>query len=141
MHNHNLSDFLGSLAVAQQKHKSQITYKRASIYLVENLKIIQQLGYIRGFTIFTHLNRTKGVVVYIRYASDNFRSALKIRIYSKPGRKLFLTQRKIEKLIVKLGRTDLIFSTSFGLHFRRVFQVNNINAFRDGGLLLYTLGY
>jgi ribosomal protein S8 len=141
MHNHNLSNFLGSFVVAQQKHKSQITYLSSSQYIIENLKIIQKLGYIQGFTIFTNIDGQKSVTVYIRYKTGNTAGLTKVQIYSTPGRKLFLTQRKIEKLITKLGRTDLIFSTSYGLCFRRVFQVNNTIAFKHGGLLLYTLGY
>lgn len=87
---YQLSNLLGQLRIAQQKRKSSLHFKFPSRFVIKNLEILENLGYIRGFALSRSLVGADVVasraIVHLRYSQQGQPAISTIRVYSSPGR-------------------------------------------------------
>lgn len=74
------------------------------------LSVLYRLGYIRGFII----KDQKSIIVLLKYI-NNKPVIRNIAVISTPGRRTFLKQKKLEKLLSRKDSGFMILSTSKGI--------------------------
>lgn len=83
LHNFHLSNFLGSLCVAQNQNKSLFTYKPATKFIIANLKLLTKEGLIYGYVV-KQVGAHKQVDVWLKYY-DRCPLIRSIKFYTSPG--------------------------------------------------------
>nr|YP_008802555.1 ribosomal protein S8 [Monomastix sp. OKE-1]AGZ90208.1 ribosomal protein S8 [Monomastix sp. OKE-1] len=104
----NIANILSSIENAQRRQKlcCFLPFSKKTQHILHILFIE---GYIRGFKI------NQGFQVYLKYSEDREEgsSLFKIKRISKPGKKIYIPAKKINK--IKRGLGILILSTSKGV--------------------------
>ncbi len=92
------------------KHKKTICYVPLTRINIELLRILNSHGFIYSYNIN---NESLKISVILNLIGDQF-SMKEIKLVSKPSRKVYLSLKKLKKLMVKEGRFYII-STSSGI--------------------------
>jgi ribosomal protein S8 len=106
--NYNLADFIARLNVAKRKHLKTIIIRPSNL-VFSLLKIFEDLGIIRGYSILENFN----IEILLKY--NNSRSAFTdIKIVSKPSKRVYVNMLKLHKIKEIYAGNILILSTSKG---------------------------
>ena len=98
MHSYHLSNILGILVDYQQKHKSECYYGFCSQFIIANLNILVDQGFISSFSVVTDATLIRrGVTVFLKYDADGMPVIQEIVSISTPGRRVFLSDYALRK--------------------------------------------
>jgi len=130
-HNYHLSNFLGSVLVAQQKKKAICSYWPCSKIVLESAKALRAEGFISNFSLIEERNSFR-IHVHLKYHFASLVPLLnKLRLYASPSRPYNCSYKQLVKFT--LGKSDSFFlSTNQGLKTSEYCLSNKI-----GGNLLF----
>jgi len=113
-HNCHLSNFLGSLRVAQQKKKVTFSYWPCPKLVISVANALRDEGFIFGYTL-TPERETIRIEIRLKYYNTNLTPLITcLKIYASPSRQYNCSYRHLVKL--SLGKSDKFFlSTAFGI--------------------------
>ena len=111
--NHLLSDSIARIKNAQLVKKDYVVlYFSKLIQMV--LVLLSKAGYIGGLDIIEYRKGVLAIKAYLKYTDRNSAAAIKeFCVVSKPGKRVFRSYKKIDKLYGGLG--IVILSTSKGI--------------------------
>lgn len=106
---HLLSNLISNIKVANKAKFPEITAQNSK-FCVNVLNMLYRLGYIRGFV----LKDKKTVVILLKY-KEKVPVIRDIVVVSTPGRRIFLSYKKLMSKLRKKEKGFYIISTSKGL--------------------------
>ena len=111
-HNYHLSNFLGSLIVAQQQKKVTCTYWPTSKLIIDVARNLRGEGFINGYTI-TYERNAQRIKVFLKYDPMTTEPLLAgLRIYASPSRQYNIKYKTLLKLT--RGKSNLYFLSTPG---------------------------
>jgi len=99
--------------------KLKYVFVPKTYYIINFLDCIQNLGYIKGYTISK--NNRFLIKILLKYDEDHFSIIQQLRIQSKPSLRIYFSTFMIAKYIkLEMGSSVLILSTTKGIvsHFQ-----------------------
>lgn len=115
-HNYHLSNFLGSLKVAQQQKKSSFKYWPATKLIISVTQVLREEGFISGFSVAPEQKNSRRIEVFLKYYSQTAAPLVTtLQTYASPSRAYNITYKRLVKLTRGKPANLYILSTNRGI--------------------------
>lgn len=104
-----VSNMISTIKVGCNARLLQVTVQNSKI-CISILEVLYKLGYIRGFVV----KDKKSIIVLLKYI-NNKPVIRNINVISTPGRRMYLTSKKLEAELKKKDSGFFLLSTSKGI--------------------------
>ena len=108
-----------SILKQSKKQKSLYCIVPYSFFIFNFLKILKKYGFIFGFNLLIKpISKFKNSRTFIIYLKHNLSfSNYNLTLFSKPGKKIYFSYKKLENLVTKNNSQFFIVSSKNGLFF------------------------
>jgi small subunit ribosomal protein S8 len=104
-----LSNMVSAIKVGSRSRQLSVVAQNSKL-CVGVLNVLYRLGYIRGFSI----KNRKNIVIMLKYVGS--KSVLRnINVVSTPGRRVYIKNKTLTKILQRKDSGFLVLSTSSGL--------------------------
>ena len=98
-HNYHLSNFLGSLKVAQQQKKSSFQYWPATKLIINVARVLREEGFVSGFSIAAEKKNTARITVFLKYYPQTAAPLITtLRTYASPSNPYNISYKRLVHL-------------------------------------------